>query len=190
RCRSRRKRDAPAERHHSRQHRRNSAREAPHRTEAILKARKIMPALVLLAAVGIAAVFLIATRQPLQPAQPQPAPVPVRVIEVVPSPIRLTVHAQGTVAPRTESELVPEVSGNVVWISPNLVSGGYFEAGDPLLRVDERDYGAALQRAEAGLNRAEAEHEHADFEHARALDLHGRELISSADLQAAVRTLR
>ena len=52
---------------------------------------------------------------------------------------------------------VPNVSGNVLWISPNLVAGGYFEAGEPLLRIDERDYRYALERAGAAVDRAMAE---------------------------------
>jgi RND family efflux transporter MFP subunit len=154
-----------------------------------VKAKIILPILVLVAAVGISAVLMV-TRQPLQPAQPQPAPVAVRVVEVTPGAVRLSVHAQGTVSPRTETELVPEVSGNVVWMSPNLVSGGYFDAGEALLRVDDRDYAAALRRAEATLSRAEAENEHAQFEYGRAEDLHARQLISRAELEAALRTAR
>lgn len=151
--------------------------------------KAIVPILLLVAAIAVSAV-LLATRQPLRPAQPQPAPVAVRVIEVDPGPVRLTVHAQGTVSPRTQSELVPEVSGNVVWVSPNLVSGGYFDAGEALLRVDDRDYVSAVQRAEAALQRAEADNTHAQFEYERAQDLHGRELVSRADFEAAVRAAR
>ncbi|MBN1239642.1 MAG: efflux RND transporter periplasmic adaptor subunit [Gammaproteobacteria bacterium] len=154
-----------------------------------MKAKIIVPVLVLLGAAGGSAA-LVATRQPLQPAQPQPAPVAVRVVEVAPGQVRMTVHAQGTVAPRTESELVPEVSGNVVRISPDLVPGGYFEAGEPLLHIDDRDYRAELARAQASLSRAEAEHAHAAFEHARAEELHGRALLSQAELEAALRTER
>jgi RND family efflux transporter MFP subunit len=104
--------------------------------------------------------------------------------------VQLQVHAQGTVTPRTESELVPEVSGNVVWVAEGLVSGGFFEQGDPLLRIDDRDYRAAAARAEATLARAEAEQELAQFELERAEDLHGRQLISRADLESNTRTAR
>jgi RND family efflux transporter MFP subunit len=154
-----------------------------------VKSKVILPILVLITAVGIAAVLMV-TRQPLRPAQPQPAPTAVRVVEVTPGAVRLSVHAQGTVSPRTETDLVPEISGNVVWMSPNLVSGGYFEAGEALLRVDDRDYAAALRRAEAALSRAEAENEHAQFEYQRAEDLHTRQLISRAELEGALRTSR
>ena len=149
----------------------------------------VLPVGILLVAVAIAAAF-ITNREQLEPRQAETSQISVRVVEVSPGPVRLRVHAQGTVSPRTESELVPEVSGNVVWISPNLVSGGYFEMGEPLLRIDERDYQASVSRAEAALQRAEADQEYAQFDYARALDLFGRSLISAADQESAERTAR
>lgn len=154
-----------------------------------MKLKALVPIVVLVASLAVA-VGLVRSRRQLQPTQPQAAPIAVRVVEVNPDAVQLVVHAQGTVSPRTESELVPEVSGNVVWVSPNLVSGGYFEAGEPLLRIDDRDYEAAVARAVASLDRAQAELELATFEHERAVDLHNRQLISRADLESKLRTAR
>ena len=151
--------------------------------------KALIPLVILAAAVAVAAVF-VANRRQLEPRQPEVPPTSVRVIEVEPGPVRLHVHAQGTVTPRTESALVPEVSGNVVWVSPNLVSGGYFESDEVLLRIDRRDYEAAVQRAIASLARAEADDELAAAEYQRAVDLHGRGLFSQADLDAADRSAR
>ena len=66
--------------------------------------------------------------------------------------------------PRTESRVVPEVSGQVVSVSPDFVSGGFFEAGAPLLRIDAHDYEQARIRARAevaasGLRQAQAQAE-------------------------------
>ena len=87
---------------------------------------------------------LLLTRQQLYPSEPEPVAPAVRVMHANPGSVRMVVHAQGTVSPRTEADLVPEVSGNVVWIFPNLVAGGYFEEGEPLLRIDDRDYRYAV----------------------------------------------
>lgn len=149
----------------------------------------VVPIVLLAAAVAVAAGF-VKNRQQLEAGQPQAPPISVRVVDVSPGPVRLKVHAQGTISPRTESELVPEVSGNVVWISPNLVSGGYFETGEPLLRIDARDYDAAVERAQATLERAEADQELAQFDYGRAVELFGRSLISQADREAAERSAR
>jgi RND family efflux transporter MFP subunit len=149
----------------------------------------LLPIAVLVVAVAIAFSFVTNQRE-LAPQPSTSPPISVRVVEVSPGPVRLSVHAQGTVSPRTESDLVPEVSGNVTWISPNLVSGGFFEIDETLLRIDTRDYEAAVARAEATLDRAIAENELAQLEYSRAQDLAGRELISRAELQTADRSAR
>lgn len=159
------------------------------RLKMILLNKKVMPLLILVVAVGIVAIMMM-TRRQLEPRQVQAPPIAVRVVEVYPGNVQLVVHAQGTVSPRTESSLVPEVSGNVTWVSPNLVSGGYFEKGAALLKVDDRDYRDAVQRAEATLQRAEAEHNLAQFEYERANDLYSRDLISRIDLESKLRTSR
>lgn len=154
-----------------------------------MKAKRILPLLILGVAVA-ATVVLLQNRQRLQPAQPAPIPTAVRVMEVIPAPVQLRVHAQGTVSPRVETQLVPEVSGNVTWVSSNLVAGGYFEAGETLLRIDDRDYVAAVQRAEASLERARADRELAQFERERADELYEQMLISRSNHESAVRASR
>jgi RND family efflux transporter MFP subunit len=79
----------------------------------------------------------------------------VRVLEVRREDFRLTVRSQGTVAPRTESDLVPEVSGRVVAVSPSLTAGGFFEEGEVLLAIDPRDFELAIVGARAEIARAE-----------------------------------
>ena len=155
----------------------------------LLKPKITLPIIILFVAVGIA-FLLVSNRRQLEPSQPQAVPLAVQVIEVQPGPVQLKVHAQGTISPRTETELVPEVSGNVVWVSPSMVSGGYFETGEALLRIDDRDYSAAVERASATLTRATAENELAQFEYERAVDLSDRQLISRVDLESNLRTAR
>jgi RND family efflux transporter MFP subunit len=109
---------------------------------------------------------------------------------VTPEPIQLKVHSQGTVVPNTESELIPEVSGRVTWVSPSLVNGGYFEAGDVLLKLDTNDYQSSLERARATLTRAEAEFEHARFEYQRLKSLEDRQLASRSQIENQLRAFR
>jgi len=100
------------------------------------------------------------------------------------------VVSQGTVSPHTESDLIPEVSGPVVWTSPSLVSGGYFKKGDALVRIDRADYEAAVSRSRAQLARAEGEYEHAQRTLARQQDLAKRSVASDAELNDAERVAR
>ena len=112
------------------------------------------------------------------------------VIAVAPETLRLAVETHGTVRPRTESELVPEVSGPVVRVAPSFVSGGFFEEGDLLLEIDPRDYEAALERARAALVRAESEFARAEKERGRQQKLARRGAASDAQLDDAVNAER
>ncbi|MDE0628047.1 MAG: efflux RND transporter periplasmic adaptor subunit [Bryobacterales bacterium] len=78
----------------------------------------------------------------------------VRVIRAERTNLTLKVHAEGTVAPRTESRLVPEISGRVTEVSPSLAAGGFFDEGDVLLKLDTRVYELAMTRAEEAIERA------------------------------------
>ncbi|NIP13567.1 MAG: efflux RND transporter periplasmic adaptor subunit [Pseudomonadales bacterium] len=148
-----------------------------------------VPGLVILASI-FGAVTLMATAPELKPNAIEPLATTVRVVEVVPQAIRLTVHSQGTVVPNTESELIPEVSGRVEWISPSLVNGGYFERGEVLLRLEATDYRSALTRADAHLDRAEAEFEHAQYEYQRLKSLEARQLASKSQMENSLRASR
>ena len=116
----------------------------------------VLPFIVVVAGFGIAA-LLIATGPELQ-SKPSAAVAPlVRVMTVIPKTLRLSTFTHGTVEPRTESDLIPEVSGRVEQISPALVSGGFFNKGDVLLNIEPLDYDVALKQARAGLARAESD---------------------------------
>jgi RND family efflux transporter MFP subunit len=149
----------------------------------------IVPLLVVVASI-FGAVTLLATSPQLEPTGIEPVAAAVRVREVNPEPIQLTVSSQGTVVPNTESALIPEVSGRVVWISPSLVNGGYFEAGEPLLRLEDNDYRSTLDRARAALTRAEAEFEHARFEYQRLKSLEEKQLASRSQIENQLRGYR
>jgi RND family efflux transporter MFP subunit len=77
----------------------------------------------------------------------------VEVVEVAPRPLTLNVVTQGTVQPRTQTVLTPEVSGRIVAVSPHFVAGGFFREGEVLLEIDPSDYEAAVARAEAEVAR-------------------------------------
>ena len=151
--------------------------------------RFFIPGLIVIASI-FGALTLMATSPKLEPSVPEPVAATVRVVEVQPQSIQLTVHSQGTVAPNTETELIPEVSGRVEWISPSLVNGGNFEVGDELLRLEDRDYRSTLKRADAALSRAEAEYEHAQFEFERLESLEARQLISRSVMENSLRASR
>ena len=84
----------------------------------------------------------------------------VRIIPMVDSTtlektsINIIIDSQGTIIPRTESQLYPEIRGEVVYVSPKLDEGSSFNEGDILLRIDSRDYELDIKAAEANLDDA------------------------------------
>ena len=114
----------------------------------------VLPVVVLVAA-GFAAKTLIDMRE-VPEAEAREVLVPrVRTLPAEESDYEVWVPSRGSVVPRTESRLVVEVAGRVVGISPDLVSGGFFEEGDVLLEIDPRDYELALAQAELDVARSE-----------------------------------
>lgn len=115
---------------------------------------QILLPLVVLIAGGLGAKRLVDAYTPPETAPIVYEPPLVRVVEAQQERIRLTISAEGTVSPRVESELVPEISGRVTSVSPSLAIGGFFRAGDELLKIDDREYQLAVTRARAAVAQA------------------------------------
>lgn len=116
---------------------------------------------------GLGLAAMVALRPEVKPEKPPEIAPLVRVVEAFPRSHRYVVRTHGTVRPRTQSDLIPQVAGEVLWVSPQLVSGGFFRQGEPLVRLDTTDTVAELERARAALARAESELQHASTELAR-----------------------
>lgn len=138
----------------------------------------------------VVAYGLVATAPQPERVEPENIATSIRAIEAQLERVRLEVVSQGSVMPRTESELIPEVSGRVQWVSPNLVTGGFFRAEDVLLKLDDRDYQSSVGRSEAALARAVAEEELARFELHRMEELVKKQLISQSNLESVQRNHR
>jgi len=119
------------------------------------RAKKIfLPVGILLAGL-IVFVVLVKTR-PAAPRRPAQLSRPlVQVYEISDDPVSVTVRGFGTVRAKRKITLVPQVSGVVVHKAANFEAGGFFSAGDLLLRIDETDYHLAAERAAADVARAE-----------------------------------
>jgi len=151
---------------------------------------KILLPLGILAAGGLGVALIWLTRPAVESTRPDsPAPL-VRVRRVDPRPVDFVVRAHGTVAPRTESDLIPQVSGPVVWVSPALASGGFFGDGEPLIRIDRADYEVALESARAAVARSESEYERAHKELERQKRLAKQSVASAARYDDAVNAER
>lgn len=117
--------------------------------------RGLLPLLVL---AGAGAYAFITVTNKVEPQRREPRTALTRVETLTPQRTRYTVwvSSRGTVRPRTESTLLPEVSGAVTELSPQFRAGEFFERGDVLLQIDPRDYRVEVTVAEAGLAQARA----------------------------------
>ncbi|WP_019959933.1 efflux RND transporter periplasmic adaptor subunit [Woodsholea maritima] len=103
-------------------------------------------------------IFLFIVMATLAPkpekADARPRPVAVFVAEAEREPVALTVSSQGEARPLTEISLVPQVAGRIAYVNPNFVQGGFFEANEVLVRIEDADYRLAVTRAEASVAQA------------------------------------
>lgn len=148
--------------------------------------KAIITIAVLLAAVAAAAGIIMSRPMPEQLTVSETTSA-IRAMTVVKESLRLKIRSEGTVTPKTQTNVIPEIKGRVTWISPNLVIGGYFQAGDLLVTIDAADYEARTGLAQAQLLRAEAELEHKRFELQRLQTLIKDNLVSQSNLENAAR---
>ena len=117
--------------------------------------KKLLPFLIILASIGVA-IMLRAGRPDAEQNEPQQLSVVVDAITVNVQDAYISVSSQGTVAPRTQTNLVSEVAGRVVEVSPSFVTGGFFNEGDVLIKLDDQNYRAAVSRAQASVASAKS----------------------------------
>ena len=119
-------------------------------------ARAFLPIIVLaLGAAGMVALIKTKPRAAKKPVAERG--VLVEIVELEPGLERVEVIARGSVVPARRVILSSEVGGRVVWIADDLLSLGVFEPGDPVMRVDARDYRIAVEQQAAAVRSAETE---------------------------------
>lgn len=123
--------------------------------------------IVILGIVG-AIVFIKLRKPPQRIEQDVQAPL-VKVERLNVRDIPMVVQGHGTVNPKVEVDIVPEVAGKVVYIHPELKVGGLIRGDEKILQIDPRDYELAVRQAEAAVADAKVklETEQAEAEVAR-----------------------
>ena len=113
---------------------------------------------VLFIAAGVGGFILLTANKPqLQRSEPPP-PVPmVQVTQVQVSSVSIPIVGEGTVQPLREIQLIPQVSGKIINVSPKLINGGSFRKGDVLLQIDPVDYELAVTLAQARVKDSQSE---------------------------------
>jgi len=111
---------------------------------------------VVIIAVGIVitVVFIKLKKPPQRQEQIVLAPL-VKVERLNRRDIQMVIRGYGTVNPRLQVEIVPQVSGKVVWVNPQFKAGGFIKRGELILKIDPRDYELSLRQANAAVAEAQ-----------------------------------
>ncbi|HSG27748.1 MAG TPA: efflux RND transporter periplasmic adaptor subunit [Candidatus Krumholzibacterium sp.] len=107
----------------------------------------VTAAIVLLGIVIV--VVMMATRKEVSRQQVR-MPVPsVTTLTARPGPMAVVVSGEGTVRPLRQIDIAAQVPGRITMMSPYLLEGGAFSAGDTLLRIEPVDFELAVRSARA-----------------------------------------
>jgi RND family efflux transporter MFP subunit len=132
-------------------------------------------------------VVSIALVQALSAAKPAPEKkedsqrlISLYVDEVKSDTVTLSVQSHGEVRPKTEIDLLPQVSGRIVAISASFAEGAEFGPGTILIKIDDTDYKLAVIRAEASVAGAQVAVER-ELANARIKEEHWLDKRNSAE---------
>jgi RND family efflux transporter MFP subunit len=117
------------------------------------KKQIILPIVVLLSGIGLAAAFTAMKKPPEEKPEQDTRPL-VAAQTVHLDSITLDVESYGIVKPKDRTELIAQVSGQVISVAEQFVEGAFVKQGDILARIDSNDYEADFIEAQAGLAQA------------------------------------
>ena len=115
--------------------------------------RAVLPLAIVATGIGAAAI-MIANRPHAAQVEMEVPATTVETIVVLPGDHVARIRAMGLVKPERQVVIAPEVTGRVIEQNAQLVPGGRVRAGDPLVRLDPRDYTAAVTATQAEVARA------------------------------------
>lgn len=144
--------------------------------------------LVIVAILGVSIVGMLslAKMRPAPPKKPvKESTLLIDVIELQPETITFRIPSQGTVKPRTVTNLGAEVSGRIVSISDKFIAGGVFQKDEILMQIDPTDYQVALQQANALMKQRQIEYDGAKSLNNKGYRAEAELAAASASLAAA-----
>jgi len=106
---------------------------------------------------GIGAVRLYQTGPKARQRPPQARDTLVQVATVSRTSADAKIHVMGTVIAAQEVALQPQVSGEIIKLSPEFVPGGCFKAGEFILQIDPKDYELTVEKTRSQVAQAQYE---------------------------------
>ena len=112
---------------------------------------------IILIAVGFVMMIMIKSRKSPEKVETVDRGALVEYVMAEKSSRAVMINSTGTVQPRQEVTITPQVNGNVTSISPFFYPGGFFKEGDTLFEIETVDYQLALEQARAAMAKREFE---------------------------------
>ncbi|MFC1549642.1 efflux RND transporter periplasmic adaptor subunit, partial [Nitrospirota bacterium] len=106
-------------------------------------------AIALLLIAGLLAFGLKALKPKVKKGRARPSTPIVSTIELSPTTHSIHIKANGTVIPARQIELLAQVEGMAVYVTPELIPGGLIKKGTVLLRIDPTDYDLEIRNKKA-----------------------------------------
>ena len=111
----------------------------------------LIPAIIIVVTVLLFNLILANPPEAQRGGAPKAAKIVVQTLKLEPVQYQVEVESYGVVKPRTQSILVAQVSGQIISIAAQFREGGFFEQGDVLAQIDDRDHLADVKTAQANV---------------------------------------
>lgn len=103
---------------------------------------------IILVGILLAILMTITRSKPKKVVFPELAPlVKTQILEQ--SDVKMVIRGYGTVKPKVEVQIVPQISGRVVAVHPEFREGGFITAGEQLFQIEPKDFALAVEQAQA-----------------------------------------
>lgn len=111
--------------------------------------KKFLPLIIIV--IFAIAIYLVMTTPPQanKRGQKKPSSLVVEVLSIKPQRYQVNLSSFGKITPTTEGQLSAQVSGKIVSVNENFKAGRFFNKGDVLVTLDDRDYTIRVQSASA-----------------------------------------
>lgn len=114
----------------------------------------VLPVIIVLLGAGVF-LFLKSQRQEPQKEIRQDIGALIEVFVVKNQDWKVTVTGTGTVQAAQEISIIPQTSGEVIYVAPSMEEGGFFNENEVLFKIDSTDYQLVLEQAKATEAKAE-----------------------------------
>jgi RND family efflux transporter MFP subunit len=115
--------------------------------------RRILPVVILALGIGGTVALVKSRKKPKRKHEIKKSML-VEVLKARQEQRKVQVTSNGTIQPRQEAALAPEVSGKVRWINASLVVGGFMKSGERMLVIEPADYKLFVDKARSAVAQA------------------------------------